>query len=188
VKYVFKMLLIYAVQSSRRVQSCRLGATFSVTVTPQNWCFEDFSFRMFPVLRLISPCMRYILRTTDNPSNRFSIAFTALELTAEITDICLRRSSQCCTIYPRMKRKIDFDISSTRSVAPEAGSSSSGSSSINPWTQRSYSSKYYEILQKRKQLPVYEFKDALEKAVKENQVVIVEGETGSGETLSSLIN
>lgn len=79
-----------------------------------------------------------------------------------------------------MKRKIDFDISSMRAAAPEAGSSSSGSSSINPWTQRSYSSKYYEILQKRKQLPVYEFKDALEKAVKENQVVIVEGETGSG--------
>ena len=86
-----------------------------------------------------------------------------------------------------MKRKIDFDISSTRSAAPEAGSSSSGSSSINPWTQKSYSSKYYEILQKRKQLPVYEFKDALEKAVKENQVVIVEGETGSGNASNSLI-
>ena len=69
-----------------------------------------------------------------------------------------------------------------RAAAPEAGSSSRGSSSINPWTQRSYTSKYYEILQKRKQLPVYEFKDALEKAVKENQVVIVEGETGSGKT------
>lgn len=80
-----------------------------------------------------------------------------------------------------MKRKIDFDVSSMRaSAAPEPGSSSSGSSSINPWTHRSYSSKYYEILQKRKLLPVYEFKDALEKAVKENQVVIVEGETGSG--------
>jgi pre-mRNA-splicing factor ATP-dependent RNA helicase DHX15/PRP43 len=80
-----------------------------------------------------------------------------------------------------MKRKIDFDVSSMRaSATPEPGSSSSGSSSINPWTHRSYSSKYYEILAKRKQLPVYEFKDALEKAVKENQVVIVEGETGSG--------
>lgn len=107
--------------------------------------------------------------------------------TVTVTDIFLRPSPRCCIINPRMKRKIDFDISSTRAVAPEAGSSSSGSSSINPWTQRSYSSKYYEILQKRKQLPVYEFKDALEKAVKENQVVIVEGETGSGETLSSLI-
>ena len=82
----------------------------------------------------------------------------------------------------KMKRKIDFDISSMRAAAaePEASSSSGANSSINPWTLRSYSSKYYEILQKRKQLPVYEFKDALEKAVKENQVVIVEGETGSG--------
>ena len=81
-----------------------------------------------------------------------------------------------------MKRKIDFDISSMRAAAaaPEASSSSGANSSINPWTQRSYSSKYYEILQKRKQLPVYEFKEALEKAVKDNQVVIVEGETGSG--------
>ena len=83
-----------------------------------------------------------------------------------------------------MKRKIDFDISSMRAAAaaPEASSSSGANSSINPWTQRSYSSKYYEILQKRKLLPVYEFKEALEKAVKDNQVVIVEGETGSGTT------
>jgi hypothetical protein len=55
----------FAVQSSRRVQSYRSEVrvvTFSVTV-----------------IRLISPCMRYILRTTDNPcrSNRYSIAFTA---------------------------------------------------------------------------------------------------------------
>ena len=86
------------------------------------------------------------------------------------------------TVCNSMKRKIDFDISSMRAAAaaPEASSSSGANSSINPWTQRSYSSKYYEILQKRKQLPVYEFKEALEKAVKDNQVVIVEGETGSG--------
>jgi len=56
------------------------------------------------------------------------------------------------------------------------------SSSINPWTNRNYSNKYYEILQKRKQLPVYEFKDALIKAVRDNRVIIVEGETGSGKT------
>ena len=86
------------------------------------------------------------------------------------------------TVCNSMKRKIDFDISSMRAAAaaPQASSSSGANSSINPWTQRSYSSKYYEILQKRKQLPVYEFKEALEKAVKDNQVVIVEGETGSG--------
>ena len=139
---------------------------------------------LYPLYGWFPPCMRYVLRTTDNdnPSNAFSWNHCHSHW------ICLRHSLRYCIINTRMKRKIDFDISSTRSVAPEAGSSSSGSSSINPWTQRSYSSKYYEILQKRKQLPVYEFKDALEKAVKENQVVIVEGETGSGETLSSLIN
>jgi pre-mRNA-splicing factor ATP-dependent RNA helicase DHX15/PRP43 len=82
------------------------------------------------------------------------------------------------------KRKIDWE---TPAPTP-APSSSSGSSSINPWTQRSYSSKYYEILSKRKQLPVYEFKDALEKAVRDNQVVIVEGETGSGDYYENIIS
>lgn len=83
------------------------------------------------------------------------------------------------------KRKIDFDITDINKKAT-TDTTSSSSSTINPWTHRSYSSKYYEILTKRKQLPVYEFKDALEKAVKENQVVIVEGETGSGRCYSHI--
>jgi hypothetical protein len=82
------------------------------------------------------------------------------------------------------KRKIDW----ANPAPTPAPSSSSGSSSINPWTQRSYSSKYYEILTKRKQLPVFEFKDALEKAVRDNQVVIVEGETGSGDYYENMIS
>ena len=52
----------------------------------------------------------------------------------------------------------------------------------NPWTRATYSSKYYDILSKRKQLPVYEFKEELEQKVKANQVIVVEGETGSGKT------
>ncbi|KAI2498633.1 hypothetical protein MHU86_15867 [Fragilaria crotonensis] len=53
---------------------------------------------------------------------------------------------------------------------------------INPWTNRPYSSRYYSILEKRLQLPVYQFKDQLLDAVRENQIVVVEGETGSGKT------
>ena len=34
----------------------------------------------------------------------------------------------------------------------------------------------------RKKLPVFEFLDTLEQAVDSNQVIIVEGETGSGKT------
>lgn len=53
---------------------------------------------------------------------------------------------------------------------------------VNPWTNRPLSSRFYEILRKRKQLPVYEFRDDLEQKVIANQVIIVEGETGSGKT------
>ncbi|CAI2387482.1 unnamed protein product [Moneuplotes crassus] len=53
---------------------------------------------------------------------------------------------------------------------------------INPWTQCEYSSKYYEILEKRKELPVYEAYDTLIELVQENQIIILQGETGSGKT------
>ena len=77
-----------------------------------------------------------------------------------------------------MKRKTEFD--ERRDGLSSFDIDGSSSSSVNPWTSRPYSSKYYEILLKRMQLPVYEFKSALQRAVRDNQVVIVEGETGSG--------
>ena len=81
-----------------------------------------------------------------------------------------------------MKRTVEGDCSSQRidGLSSCINIEPSSSSSVNPWTFRPYSNKYYEILLKRKLLPVYEFKNALEKAVRDNQVVIVEGETGSG--------
>jgi len=53
---------------------------------------------------------------------------------------------------------------------------------INQWTNDFYSEKYYSILEKRLQLPVYQFKEKLLEAVSQNQIVVVEGETGSGKT------
>ena len=53
---------------------------------------------------------------------------------------------------------------------------------MNYWTGWEYSSRYYEILEKRKKLPVYEFKEELIQNVRDNQVIIIEGETGSGKT------
>lgn len=84
-----------------------------------------------------------------------------------------------------MKRKF---FSDTETILPTSRGGSVGLSeernnSTNPWTFRPYSSRYYDILAKRKQLPVYEFKNALEVAVRDNQVVIIEGETGSGQYL-----
>lgn len=56
------------------------------------------------------------------------------------------------------------------------------SSDINPWTGRRYSPRYLSILQTRLQLPVYQFQSQLLEAVASNQIVVVEGETGSGKT------
>ena len=84
-----------------------------------------------------------------------------------------------------MKRKLfsDTETPVNNSYGGPVGLSEERSNSTNPWTFRPYSSRYYDILAKRKQLPVYEFKNALENAVRDNQVVIVEGETGSGQYL-----
>ena len=55
-------------------------------------------------------------------------------------------------------------------------------SEYNPLTGQKYSNRYWSILEDRKKLPVMDFLDTLEEAVENNQVVIVEGETGSGKT------
>ena len=68
-----------------------------------------------------------------------------------------------------MKRKLDVSCEGADIVT-------------NPWSGNQYSPRYFEILEKRKLLPVYEFKDELVAKVMSNQVVIVEGETGSGKS------
>ncbi|KAH7862584.1 hypothetical protein Vadar_006801 [Vaccinium darrowii] len=54
--------------------------------------------------------------------------------------------------------------------------------SVNRWNGRHYSQRYYEILEKRKTLPVWHQKDEFLQALKANQILILVGETGSGKT------
>jgi pre-mRNA-splicing factor ATP-dependent RNA helicase DHX15/PRP43 len=79
-----------------------------------------------------------------------------------------------------MKRKLDLGLN-TGSYS-NAKPKSTVSDGVNQWTSKPFSPRYFELLKKRKQLPVYEFKDDLENKVMNHQVVIVEGETGSGKT------
>ncbi|KAL9646511.1 hypothetical protein ABK040_006570 [Willaertia magna] len=53
---------------------------------------------------------------------------------------------------------------------------------INPYTNLKYSDKYFDILEKRKTLPVFEAESNFVQLVKENQIVLLIGETGSGKT------
>ncbi|KAG6500522.1 hypothetical protein ZIOFF_040369 [Zingiber officinale] len=89
------------------------------------------------------------------------------------------------------KRKVSlFDVVDETSVSAKL-SKVNGSlsfkppavpSGINRWNGRPYSTRYYEILEKRKALPVWQQKDEFLQVLKANQTVILVGETGSGKT------
>ncbi|XP_047124124.1 putative pre-mRNA-splicing factor ATP-dependent RNA helicase PRP1 [Hydra vulgaris] len=53
---------------------------------------------------------------------------------------------------------------------------------INPFTQKPFSERFYAILKRRLQLPVWEYRDEFLKITKENQCIVLVGETGSGKT------
>ncbi|RHN67118.1 putative RNA helicase [Medicago truncatula] len=52
----------------------------------------------------------------------------------------------------------------------------------NRWNGKPYSPSYFEILEKRKTLPVWHQKDDFLQFFKDNQILILVGETGSGKT------
>jgi len=53
---------------------------------------------------------------------------------------------------------------------------------INPFTGKSYTQRYYDILAKRKNLPAWEAREQVQMLVNEYQTIILQGETGSGKT------
>jgi pre-mRNA-splicing factor ATP-dependent RNA helicase DHX15/PRP43 len=75
---------------------------------------------------------------------------------------------------PERKRKLDLSFTDEDEITGKKGT--------NPLTGHPLSAHYQKILEGRLKLPVYKFKDKLLKAVEDNQIVIVEGETGSGKT------
>jgi len=73
------------------------------------------------------------------------------------------------------KRKVDLSSFGVNSDPPK-------NENINPWTGKPYSARYFEILEKRKRLPVWEQQEDFYNAIEANQTVILVGETGSGKT------
>lgn len=53
---------------------------------------------------------------------------------------------------------------------------------FNKYTGRPFSVKFWQILDKRKHLPVWDYYTRFTELVKENKVVVLVGETGSGKT------
>lgn len=53
---------------------------------------------------------------------------------------------------------------------------------INPFTNLPHTPRYYEILKKRLQLPVWEYKENFSDIITRHQTFVLVGETGSGKT------
>ncbi|URD92199.1 Pre-mRNA-splicing factor ATP-dependent RNA [Musa troglodytarum] len=89
------------------------------------------------------------------------------------------------------KRKVSlFDVVDDTSVSVKLGKANGSLSAktaalppgVNRWSGRPYSQRYYEILEKRKTLPVWQQKEEFLHVLKANQTLILVGETGSGKT------
>ncbi|XP_003371332.1 ATP-dependent RNA helicase Dhx8 [Trichinella spiralis] len=59
-----------------------------------------------------------------------------------------------------------------------------GSSDVirNPLTGLPYSENYFQLLEKRKHLPIFEYHDKFMEMLRQNQILVLVGETGSGKT------
>ncbi|XP_071480742.1 putative pre-mRNA-splicing factor ATP-dependent RNA helicase PRP1 [Diadema antillarum] len=53
---------------------------------------------------------------------------------------------------------------------------------INPLTLTPYSARYHQILAKRRNLPVWEYKEKFMQVMDKNKIIVLVGETGSGKT------
>ena len=88
------------------------------------------------------------------------------------------------------KRKVSlFDVvddGAAKMAKSNGGAANNNNNLVNRWTQRPFSQRYFEILEKRKTLPVWHQKHEFLQALSESQTLILVGETGSGKTTQVL--
>jgi pre-mRNA-splicing factor ATP-dependent RNA helicase DHX15/PRP43 len=65
---------------------------------------------------------------------------------------------------------------------PAAALATEALPTVNPLNRRPYSRRYYELAEGRRKLPVWQFLDTIKRELEANQVIVIEGETGSGKT------
>ncbi|PRQ25723.1 putative RNA helicase [Rosa chinensis] len=96
-------------------------------------------------------------------------------------------------VRTKRKRKLclfDHSVSSDSKRSKPNGGGGATSTNLdtsidlinNRWTGRPYSERYYEILEKRRTLPVWKYKEKFLQELKGTQCLVLVGETGSGKT------
>ncbi|XP_020612698.1 putative pre-mRNA-splicing factor ATP-dependent RNA helicase PRP1 [Orbicella faveolata] len=86
------------------------------------------------------------------------------------------------------KRRLDVDGNSSNSVSTakrireELSNPSNLRGKINPFNGKLFSDRYFDILKKRIELPVWEYREKFMESMKEHKAFVLVGETGSGKT------
>eukprot|EP00878_Enallax_costatus_P039020 GHUV01044530.1.p1 GENE.GHUV01044530.1~~GHUV01044530.1.p1 ORF type:complete len:233 (+),score=65.58 GHUV01044530.1:109-807(+) len=82
------------------------------------------------------------------------------------------------------KRKLEVDDGPSKKLetAVDGYNDPNGGVILNPYTGKPYSKRYYDILQKRRGLPVWQAKEDFVNMINSHQTTILVGETGSGKT------
>ncbi|KII64604.1 putative pre-mRNA-splicing factor ATP-dependent RNA helicase F56D2.6 [Thelohanellus kitauei] len=83
---------------------------------------------------------------------------------------------------PEKNKKSVYCLSSFVPDIPGAGSTENPYPTTNFLNDRSFSTKYYDILHQRIKLPVWEFRKTFFELLNKNQTLVLVGETGSGKT------
>eukprot|EP00741_Cyanophora_paradoxa_P024431 tig00022075_g23589.t1 len=79
-------------------------------------------------------------------------------------------------------RKRKLDLSDGGGSSGFSSGPPKASSGINQYNQRPFSKRYYDILEKRKTLPVYLQREEFIGLLEKHQILVLVGETGSGKT------
>ncbi|XP_068708791.1 putative pre-mRNA-splicing factor ATP-dependent RNA helicase PRP1 [Montipora capricornis] len=86
------------------------------------------------------------------------------------------------------KRRLDVDgnssglLSTAKRIKEELSNPSNMRGKINPFNGKLFTDRYFDILRKRIELPVWEYREKFLDSMKEYQAFVLVGETGSGKT------
>ncbi|XP_078357510.1 ATP-dependent RNA helicase DHX15-like [Oculina patagonica] len=86
------------------------------------------------------------------------------------------------------KRRLDVDgnssnsLSTAKRIREELSNPSNLRGKINPFNGKLFTDKYFDILKKRIELPVWEYREKFMEGMKEHKAFVLVGETGSGKT------
>ncbi|KAK6027147.1 helicase protein [Ostertagia ostertagi] len=102
--------------------------------------------------------------------------------------VCLVQTiTQCARLRSRSRSRSRSPLKRETSTPPTITQNNNSAAAetkakINPFTRMPYSKKYWQIWEKRKNLPVWEYKEKFMEVLHNNQCMTLVGETGSGKT------